>query len=278
MGSFFRVFSFMGQVMAMVTKNPTLLVPLAANLAIATGVNIVLVLIMALVPGDMQFLGYALYLFGLSVLYFIDYFSAGLNTSMVFEQVTTGTASVGSAFTRTLKSIVGIVIFAVVSAIFDALENLAHQQRGAIKQILIGILRSVWTTATYVIMPAMIIENLGFVDSFKRSKALVERDPTQVGVGVVGLGLVTWLLGVGTVVLGGMVLRAGYAIHPAVGLGLSLLISNVFWSFSAYLKSTYYTCFYLWARECERQGSANPAFAPEPLRNVLPQGAAAGNW
>jgi hypothetical protein len=44
---------------------------------------------------------------------------------------------------------------------------------------------------------------------------------------------------------------------------------NVSWALGAYLKSTYYTCYYLWARECERNNQASVALAPEPLRNVM---------
>jgi hypothetical protein len=269
MGSFFRVFGFMGQVLGMIRQNPRLLTPLVLNLAIATPVNIVLAIAAYFVP-DNQIIWNAFMLVALTSLYFIDYFCAGLNTSMVFEQVTTNQAALGSAFSRTLRSTLGILIFAMVSALFDLLAQVAAQQRGFVRQILIGILRSLWTTATYVVMPAMVVEGLSFFDAFKRSKQLMENDPTQVGVGIVGMGLVSWLISAATGVLAFGAFNALAPINVALGMGVALFFTNAFWALSAYLKSTYYTCFYLWSRECERNNAANPQWAPAPLRAVLP--------
>lgn len=271
MGSFFRVFSFMGQVFGMIAKNPMLLTPLALNVMAAVPLHILFIVASLLTPSEYGALIHLpLMAVGCFVLYFVDYFSAGLNTSMVADQVTTGQASLGTAFSRTLKASIGITIFAAVCALFDLLEQVANNQRGLVRSILIGILRTVWTTATYVVMPAMVLEGQGFFASFKRSKALMENDPTQVGIGVVGLGLVTWLL---SFVCFGLANFVGFQlsarVHPVAGLVVSLFLVNVSWALGAYLKSTYYTCYYLWARECERNHQASVALAPEPLRNVM---------
>ncbi len=269
MGSFFRVFSFMGQVLGMIRQNPKLLTPVFLNVAIATPVNLVLAIASYFVPNN-QIVDYAFMIVALTSLYFIDYFCAGLNTSMVFEQVTSGNANLGSAVSRTLKSTIGILIFAIVSGLFDLLAHIASQQRGVVRTILIGILRSVWTTATYVVMPAMVIEGLSFFDSFKRSKQLMENDPTQVGIGIVGMGLVTWILSAAMGALAMFSFNLLSNVSVPLAMLVSLFFTNVFWSVSAYLKSTYYTCFYLWSRECERNGAARPDLAPAPLRAVLP--------
>src|SRR5262245_42805427 len=210
MGAFFRVFGFMGQVLGMVRQNPKLLTPVVLNIAIATPVNIVFAIVLAFMPEDLgQVLGYPFFLLGLTALYFIDYFCGGLTASMVYDQVTTGNAGLGPAMSRTFKASPGILIFAAVSAFFDFLSQLASQRRGffaLIAPILLMIIRSLWTTATYVIMPALVVEGQGFFPALKRAKGLMENDPTQVGVGIVGMGLVSWLLSIVTIVIGGMVL------------------------------------------------------------------------
>jgi hypothetical protein len=270
-GSFFRVFSFMGQVLGMVRQNPMLLAPLAINVLAATPLHILFIVALVLSPAEYAgLIQIPLMAFGCFCLYFIDYFSAGLNTSMVADQVTSGTASIGTAFSRTLKASIGITIFAAVCALFDLLEQVANNQRGILRTILFGILRTIWTTATYVMMPAMVLENLGFFDSFKRSKQLMENDPTQVGIGVVGLGLVTWVISFGCFMVGNFLnVQLSNLVHPVAGLVVSLFLVNFSWAVGAYLKSTYYTCYYLWARECERNNQASTQFAPAPLRNIL---------
>lgn len=273
MGSFFRVFGFMGQVLTMVKDNPMLLAPIALNIAIAVPVNIALAIALFFVPADMQGgLGYLLSIVGLTALYFIDYFAGGLTASMVYDQVTTGKASLGPAFSRTLRASPGILIFAVVSAILDFLTQAASQRQGIMRivgPILLSIIRMVWTTATYVIMPALVVEQQGFFAAVKRSKGLMENDPTQVGVGVVALGLVTWLLSAATVALAYGALTVLSRVSPVLAVLAFFTITNMFWAVTGYLKGVYYTCFYLWATECERQNSSSPQLAPAPLRNVI---------
>lgn len=269
MSSFFRVFGYMGQVLAMIRQNPMLLAPLVLNVAIAAPLNIALAIGGYFVQETAPALSYVFFGLGIFSLYFIDYFCAGLNTSMVNDQVTTGTAPLGTAFSRTLRSIIGIFIFAAVTAAFDLAIHYANQRRDMIGRMVAGFVRSIWTTATYMIMPVMLIEGLGFFAALKRSKEVAENDWTQVGVGYVGLGLVTWLLSAATMILSGAAMRFLMPIQPIVALLVSFTVVNFFWAATAFLKSNYYTCFYLWARECERTRSANPALAPAPLRNVL---------
>ncbi len=266
----FRVFSFMGQVFGMVGRKPGLLAPLVLNIAAAVPLHILFVLASYLVPAQYGHLvDYALMLLGCTALYFIDYFCAGLNTSLVAEQVTTGQASLGTAFSRTLRASPSILVFAIVTAIFDLLVQIANSRRGMIRTMLLGIIRTVWTTATYVMMPAMVLDRLGFVDSFKRSKQLMENDPTQVGVGVVALGLVTWVMGLAAFMAANYIGFGVLAAYPMVGMIFALFVINVSWAVSSYLKSTYYTCYYLWVSECLRQQRAGVDLAPAPLRDAL---------
>lgn len=268
--SYFRVFGFMGQVLGMLKDNPMLLAPVALNLAIAVPVNIVFAIALAIAPMEYQGLVYmASMLFGLTALYFIDYFAGGLTASMVYDQVTTGKASIGPAFGRTLRASPGILVFAVVSGILDLLSHLASQREGIVGRMVLMVVRAIWTTATYVIMPALVVEQTGFFAAFKRSKQLMENDPTQVGVGFIGMGIVTSLLSVVTLVPAYGVAHVLSGVHPSLGILAFFAMTNIFWSVSGYLKAVYYTCFYLWAVECERNHSASPELAPAPLRNVI---------
>lgn len=281
MGPFFRTFSFMGQVLAMVRQNPMLLAPIVLNIAIAVPVNITFAAVMFFTPEEYAgVLSYGLMIVGLTALYFIDYFCGGLTASMVYDQVTTGKATIGPAISRTLRASFGILIFAVVSAILDFLTQIASQRQGIMRivgPILLGIIRMVWTTATYVIMPALVVEQQGFFAALKRSKALMENDPTQIGVGVVAIGLISWILSIATIGAAYGSFNVLSNISPILAILAFYTMTNLFWALSGYLKGVYYTCYYLWAVECERQGSANVQLAPAPLRNVI-SGVEAGGF
>lgn len=267
MGRYFRVFGFMGQVIGMVKSQPKLLSGLAINLAVATVFNTIFAVVYAFVGSDSA-IGIVFLPLGLIALYFIDYFSAGLTVSLIYDQVTTQQVDLGAAFKRTLKSSFGILIFATVSGMIDWIASYARDRGGIIGGIILGIVRLVWTTATYVVMPAMIIEETGFIGAFKRSKELMKNDPTQVGIGVIGLELIVTLIWIVAMPLAYGLFQVFSGI-PLLAMLAFYMMVNVFWSLSSYLRSTYYTCFYLWARECERNGRADPELAPAPLAEVV---------
>jgi hypothetical protein len=262
---YFRVFKFAGQVVGMVKDNPSLAAPMAINLGVAVPVNIALAVAYSFFADGA--LGYVIMAVGVTALYFIDYFCAGLAVSLIYDQVTTQNAKLGPAVSRTLKASPGILVFATVSAALDLLSSYAQERDDIIGTILIQILRVIWTTATYVVMPAMVIEGMGFFAAFKRSKDLMKHDPTQVGVGIIGLGFLTYLLSIVTIGGGGFIAYNVLAPISPILAGLFFFTSvNIYWTVSGYMKSTYYTCFYLWARECERNQAADPRLAPAPLQ------------
>jgi len=261
---YFRVFKFAGQVVGMIKDNPSLAAPMGINLGLAIPVNITLAIVYSLVTNEI--LSFVILGVGVTALYFIDYFCAGLACSLIYDQVTTQNAKLGPAFSRTLKASPGILVFATVSAALDLMSSYAQERDDIIGTILLSILRVIWTTATYVVMPAMVIEGMGFFGAFKRSKDLMKHDPTQVGVGIIGLGFLTYILSL--VTIGGGVFLANMlsSISPILAGLVFFSMINVYWTVSGYMKSTYYTCFYLWARECERNNAADPRLAPAPLQ------------
>ncbi len=263
---YLRVLTFSTQVLGMIRQNPRLVLPAGANLVIATVFSVLLAIAYAFVA-EYRFVGYAVLAVGVSALYFIDYVMNAMTVSLVHDQVTTGDASIGQAIRRTLKASPGIVIFAAISGALDLLASYARERRDILSSVLMLVVRIIWTTAVYVLMPAMVIEQVGFFAAFKRSKDLMKQDPTQVGVGVVAIGLLTYVLGAGIFTLAYGALSA--IPIPIVGVLVFFMLVNVYWTLSGFTKSVYYTCFYLWARECERRGVADPSFAPAPLAAAL---------
>ena len=276
---YLRVFKFTGEVLGMVKENPRLVAPAAGNLLVATVVSLVLAIAYALVA-EYRALAFLVLAVGVTTLYFIDYFMNAMTVSLVHDQVTTGRAELGQAAGRTFRASFGILIFAAISGALDLLASYARERRDVLSGVLMLIVRAVWTTAVYVVMPAMVIEGVGFFAAFKRSKELMKHDPTQVGVGVVGIGMITYVLGavifwvlqffLSNLMIFGIGYQALELIPiPIVSSLIFLMMVNLYWTLSGFIKSVYYTCFYLWARECESRGVADPSFAPRPLANAL---------
>ncbi|MEW5740302.1 MAG: DUF6159 family protein [Myxococcota bacterium] len=266
MKRFFGVFSFAFNVLGMAKSNTTLLRPILFNLMIATPISIALAVVYGLVESPA--VDFAVMAVGITALYFTDYFCNGLTASLIYQQVTGGQASMDEAFAQTKKAAGGIALFAAISALFDLLVSFTDR-RSLLGKLVAQIVYWVWTTATYVVMPAMVIEGLSFGQAFSRSKELMKNDPTQVGSGVLGIGLMNWLINGALFFLAwkGAGVLAG--IHPILGGFFFFFVFNLSWALTGYLKITYFTCFYLWAKECEAQGSADARLAPKPLAEVL---------
>jgi hypothetical protein len=264
MDRYLRVFRFAAEVFAMGTKNRILFMPMLANVAFAAPVNMGLAIAASLVESSAG--AYSLMSVGITALYFIDYFSNSLTASLIYDQVTTGRADIETALSRTRKVVGSIALFAGISAFFDMLQAYANERNDIVSRVLTRVLYSIWTTATYVCMPAMVLEGTSFGAAFTRSKDLAKNDPTQVGVGIIGVGVVNYALGA-------VIFSLAYKLYALVGgmLGAALFYTliNVYWAVSGFLKISYFTCFYMWARECEQKRSSSPALAPAPLAAAM---------
>jgi hypothetical protein len=266
MQKIFGTFTFMFEVLGMVRKNSVLLKPIMINLMIAVPLSLVLGIVQGISTSGA--LNYLIMVIGITALYFSDYFANGLTASLIYQQVTTGEAKMDQAMAQTKKALPGIITFAAISALFDLIAN-AADRRSIWGKILTQIVYYVWTTAVYCVMPTMVLEGLSFGQAFKRSKELMKEDPTQVGAGVLGVGLMSWVVNAlffagayyGGGVLGG--------IHPIVGSVFFFFMINGAWAITGYIKISYFTCFYMWATECEKRGGADISYAPAPLAKAL---------
>jgi hypothetical protein len=267
MARYLRVLAFFGEVLGMVRKNPTLLNPIYFNIALTVPMSLMLAVAMtrASTPGKAHVVMGA----GLVLLYFMDYFCNAMTASLVYDEVREGNATLGNAFRRTARSTLGLVVFAALSGVFDLLASYAQAQRDPIAKAITRVIYAVWTTAVYMVLPSMVIEGVGFGEAFRRSKEVMQEDPTEVGVGVIALSLVNWVLG--AVCFNIAYFGAPWVAHahPLLGGIFFYTFVNLYWALAGFLKSTYFTCFYLWAERCADKGSHDFDLAPAPLANAL---------
>jgi hypothetical protein len=97
----------------------------------------------------------------------------------------------------------------------------------------------------------------------------MKNDPTQVGAGIIGVGMANWVLG--TVCMAGAygALRVLLPVSGLLAAFAFYFITNIYWGVSGYVKTAYFTCFYLWAKSCEANKSAEYSLAPAPLAAAL---------
>jgi FHA domain len=273
-GSFSRAFEFMSQIFNMAKGNKDLFKPLIWDLTITTPIMFVFTILDFIVWRFLHSPTLSWVVLGVEagLLYFVDYLCNSITCSLIYDYATTGQATTQSAIPRVKKALPGIITFAAVSGLLDVATTYARERNDVVSRIILNILRKIWTTATYVIMPALVIEGVSFGAAFGRSKKLMAQDPTGVGAGVVSLYIVSYVVAAICFPLAYFIM--GLLAHiPVIGVPLGAFIGmgiiNLYWSVSGWMKISYSTCFYLWARECEQAGRQDHALAPAPLRAAL---------
>jgi hypothetical protein len=232
----------------------------------------------------------------LFVQYTVTYVFSGMTVYLIYQFLTEGDGQMDKAWAVVQRDFLDIMSLAVVSAIVKMVENsLRGNRRGrggnVVGGAVAGIIEAVWTTATYFVLPAMILENLNLWDSLKRATFLIKNNLLLVGVGFVGVSLINGLLGGGIIFLAillavGIVIGASALGSASAALGtvatiagiivavaLVVLVAGAVNVFTSYVATAYHTSLFLWARNAEKAQTVGQSVqsvqAPAPLAAVL---------
>lgn len=285
-----RGFGFLGQAIDLARKDGDLLKPSLYNMvvsAVAAIVGAVAMVILVLLAGDSQIGRLVLYVAGallIFVQYAIAYVFAGMTAYLVYEYLTEGDGRMDRAWAIAARDGLDLLSLAAASTVVKLVENALRGRGGrgnAVGGLAAGILDTVWTSATYFILPAMVIEDLSLPQALKRATYIVKNNlmlvaVTEVGVNTV-VGLAGFVLGLVAVALGVVVFFALANVSLVVGIVAGVLVAGLpialITAFTSYVTTAYHTCLFLWAREAEKavsQGqTVQAARVPGPLAAVL---------
>lgn len=298
MQSFSRGWSFLQQAWQMAFKDKDLIKPSIYALIVGSIVSVIgsiPIIITAFFLGDAGRIGQIILAVMGAFLVFINfvitYVFSGMTVYLIYEYLTQGNGRISTAWSIVRRDFFDLVTLAAVSTGVNLLKNAARRnRRGGIAAGLISaaasFLEVLWTEAAFLILPAMVIEDMNLSNAAKRVAQIVKENLLLVGVSTVGVravtGLIGFLLGFGGAVLG---FAVGYGIIAllgtgtlglVVGIGLGVLIFVLFTMvgnvIGSYTSTAYHTCLYLWARNVEVAQRADQPIqvtAPAPLAAVL---------
>jgi hypothetical protein len=303
MQSFSRGWSFLQQAWSMAFKDKDLLKPSIYALiagAIVSLIGIVPIIIVAFLFDTSGLIGRALlFIFGAILVFahfIVSYVFSGMTVYLIYQYLTEGDGKMSTAWSIVRRDFFDLVTLAAASTAVSLLRSAAQRNRsrrggiGAIGASMLsaaaGFLEVLWTEAAFLILPAMVIEDLSLVDGGKRVAQIVRDNLLLVGISTVGVravtGLIGFLLGVGGAVLGfgigyGVIFvfnssTAGLVLGIALGMMIFFAFTIVASVINSYTSTAYHTCLYLWARNVEQAQTAGQPMrvaAPAPLAAVL---------
>jgi hypothetical protein len=295
MQSLQRGFSFLKQSWQMAFADHDLIKP--SLLALLVGVIVTLVgsvpvILAFLVFGDSgpgRIVGYVFAAVLIFVQYTVTYVFSAMTIHLIFGYLSEGDGRMDRAWTIVRRDFLDILSLAAASTAVSLLKSLVRGKgnRGG-RNFLAGLIDTIWTEATYLVLPAMVIEDIGLKEGLQRATKIVRENLLLVGVSTVGVRAVTGIIGfllgatgigIGLgVSLGLISLTNGDVLGVATGVGLGVLIASAFILVAvvigSYTATAYHACLYIWARDVEKaQLSGNSLQAilpPAPLAAVLP--------
>ena len=294
MDSFVRGWNFLKQAWQMAIADKDLIKPSIYALFVGFIISLIGILPMIalffIFGGEGLFSQIALALGG-AVMVFVQYLATYIFMAMtiylIYGYLSEGDGRMDKAWGIAKRDLLDILSLAAASTLVNLVKNAVKGKgKSGGRNMLAGLINTVWTEATYLVLPAMVIEDINLKDGLKRATQIIKDNLLLVGVSTVGVkavtGLIGFLLGLTGAVLGfglgyGLIALFGSSTVSLVfGIGLGVLIFLIFTMvatvLSSYTSTAYHTCLYLWARETERaqqSGGAVQVSAPQPLAAVL---------
>jgi hypothetical protein len=148
------------------------------------------------------------------VVYFVIIFANAALVGAVLRKLDGQSATVSDGFRVALTHLGSILGYAAIAAtvgmLLRWLRDQARQGNGVfavIGQLGVGLLGAAWNIATFLVIPVLVIENVGPLEAIKRSVALLKRTWGEQLIGNAGIGLVfglatflTLLAGIGLII------------------------------------------------------------------------------
>lgn len=296
MESFSRGWSFLKQAWAMAFKDKDLLKPSVYALIvgmIVSVIGIIPIIIAAVALGDNQIGRIIIGVLGaimMFVQFVVTYVFSGMTIYLIYGYLTEGDGRMEKAWAIVRRDFFDIVTLAAVSTAVGLLRNAAQRNRrgvvGNLANAATGLLQTLWTEAAYLILPAMVIDDLNLKDGVLRAGKIVKENLLLISISTVGVRFLTGLIGFVFGVIGFVIALAiggglayvsnGNTIITVVGIAIGVLffftVVMLATLFSSYTNTAYHTCLYIWARNVEvaqAEGRSIQVPAPAPLAAAL---------
>jgi hypothetical protein len=278
----FKGFSFIKESFSLITKDADLIKPSIYSIFAAIFFTIISVIVLFLLQSVIPTgIFYALAFLVLLGDYYISYFFTGMTAYLVYDFFKDGDATMSEAWAATKKNALTLFYLSIISAIIYIISGVLRRQsreRGGvgIGGMILGFIESVWTVATYFIIPAIVIEGRDIKGAVARATDIIKKNLLPIGVGEIAVGFVTGLISViGFIVAIGVGFLIMSSIGSSAGVIAAILVAAVLIilivALSMYITTAYHTCLFLWARDVEdaKLGTPGTVRPPAPIANAM---------
>jgi hypothetical protein len=225
------------------------------------------------------------------VQFVVTYIFSAMTIYLIYGYLAEGDGRMDRAWAIVRRDFFDILTLAAASTAMNLLRSAAQRnRRGGLAANLVrgatSLLQVLWTEAAYLILPAMVIDDLNLKDGMGRVWNITKSNLLLIGISTVGVrwvnGLIGFVFGFGGFLLalaiggGAVYLTGGFNAASIIAIALAALLFFTLVMLTSvvnsYTSTAYHTCLYLWAREAEKAQTAGQPIhvaAPAPLAAVL---------
>ncbi|MBN1658329.1 MAG: hypothetical protein JXA93_08015 [Anaerolineae bacterium] len=183
-------------------------------------------LIDSVLMGEAQVAGAVVAFLFYLVQYFVIFFTNSALVGAALIRLRGGDPTVGDGIRIALRHSGAILGYALIAATVGMILRWLSERAGAIGRIVVGLVGLAWNIATYLVVPVLVMEEVGPVDGIKRSVELLKRTWGEQIVGDVSIGLIFGLLSL-LAILAGIPVIVLAANMESVGLILGVIAIEI---------------------------------------------------
>lgn len=127
------------------------------------------------------------------------------------ERLTGGDPTVGSSIRRAFGRLAGLVPWALMTTTVGLVLRAIRERAGFLGRIVVDMIGMAWEVVTFLVVPAVVIDEMGAVDGLKRSASLLRQTWGENLIARVGFGLLGFVLVIPAVIAAVLATSVGAA-------------------------------------------------------------------
>ncbi len=162
------------------------------------------------------------------VMYFVTIFANAALVGATMIRLKGGDPTLADGFRIAWQHLGSILGYAVIAATVGVILRTLSERGGIVGRIVSGLVGMAWGLATFLVVPILVVEEVGPIEAVKRSARLLKETWSEQIVGNLSIGLIFGLLALGVILLGVILLMVLARLQNVAGLitvGVSLVIA-----------------------------------------------------
>lgn len=144
--------------------------------------------------GDSRILSYIVLFLFYVVLYTATIFSNSALVGAALIRLKGGDPTVGDGFRIAISHLRPIIGYAIISATVGLILRMVSERSKALGQFVVSLVGFVWGIATFLVIPVLVVEDVGPMDAVKRSASLLKKTWGEQIAGNFSIGLIFGIL------------------------------------------------------------------------------------